>query len=59
MSLLPGETVQYIEQEEWESSKTKIKQAFGVAIREVHRCLVDNGSRHMGNLLWDKHAGKW
>ena len=37
----------------------QMKKAFVVALQAIHDCGVDNGSHHLGNVLWCREEGKW
>ena len=42
-----------------EDEQTKIRAAFRIALKAVRDCGVDNGSAHLGNVIWCKEEDKW
>jgi hypothetical protein len=59
MTKMPGITL--TDHYSWmsETEQTRVKAAFEVAVKAVHACSVDNGSPHLGNVIWDEQEGKW
>lgn len=58
MSKVPGFDVGYTAWKDREQLG-KIRMTFRSAIRDVHRCGVDNGSHRARNLIYDEVNDKW
>jgi len=59
MTKLPGVTLQDTYRFMEPSEQEQVKEAFIVALQAVHDCDVDNGSHHLGNVLWCREENKW
>lgn len=53
MTKVPGRSLSTYTVQEIVEMRDKIQPAFEKAVTAVYACGIDNGSHHLGNVLWD------
>lgn len=59
MTKVPGVTLEHCYATLSDAEQTRVKKAFRIALQAIHARGVDNGSHHLGNVIWDSKADKW